>query len=186
MWLALLLGAAAASEPRVRLQAGASPDRPEWTRGARADPTALVQLTFLLKQQNVHMLEKALEAVSDPFSARYGKHLSNAEVHAMVAPTPAALDAVRTYVRTAVGAEAAYATPNGDMLTVTVNVNMAERMLGCEYYEYTHATLPSAVLTPSYSLPSALAAHVVAVSPTVQPPTPLTPQPSSSADAPES
>lgn len=45
-------------------------------------------------RQNTELLETTLLDVSDPDSMHYGKHLSNAEVNAMVHPKQASIDAV--------------------------------------------------------------------------------------------
>lgn len=44
----------------------------DWTHVGRVDPKEELQLTFALKQQNVDLLEKTLQLVSDPDSAHYG------------------------------------------------------------------------------------------------------------------
>lgn len=43
----------------------------------RVGPTEELELTFALKQQNVHLLEEKLRLVSDPDSVQYGKDLSD-------------------------------------------------------------------------------------------------------------
>lgn len=44
----------------------------DWTHVGRVEPKEELQLTFALKQQNVDLLEKMLQLVSDPDSAHYG------------------------------------------------------------------------------------------------------------------
>lgn len=44
----------------------------DWIHVGRVDPKEELQLTFALKQQNVDLLEKMLQVVSDPDSAHYG------------------------------------------------------------------------------------------------------------------
>lgn len=46
-----------------------------WTHVGRVDPAEELELTFALKQQNVHVLEETLRLVSDPDSAQYGTAL---------------------------------------------------------------------------------------------------------------
>lgn len=43
----------------------------------RVGPTEELELTFALKQQNVHLLEEKLRLVSDPDSVQYGMDLSD-------------------------------------------------------------------------------------------------------------
>lgn len=164
---AALLGLVASLSPPGWFAYDAPPAIPHgWTRGARAEPSAPLELHFLLRQQNVDRLEAALDAVSYPTSASYGRHLSNDEVNAMVAPTPQAISAVREYISSH-GAIAHELTPNADILRAELTVREAERALGCEYYEYRHeGTGETALRTASYALPRALSAHLAAVAPT--------------------
>jgi len=60
-------------------------------------------------------------------------------------------------------------TPNSDQLVVHTTIASAESLLGCEYFEYTHAASDTRALrTPAYSLPSSLASVVDFVAPTVR------------------
>ena len=138
----------------------------EWTMGERADSSASITLYFFMKNQNVDTLEDIFLAVSDPTNARYGQHLSLDEVNALVAPAPEALAALQEHVGSSLPLRAS--TPNSDMVEIDVSIALAERILACEYYEYTHATTgETAFRTPAYSLPRSVAAHVAAVAPTV-------------------
>ena len=56
------------------------------------------------------------------------KHLSNDEVHAMVAPRSEHIRAVTDFIESH-GATATAATPNSDMIRTTVPVELAEKML---------------------------------------------------------
>ena len=80
--ITLVLAVPAASL-RVALEADVTPlsARAGWSKGERASPNDSIELTFLLRQQNVEQLEKHLFAASDPASPMYGRHLSNEEVH---------------------------------------------------------------------------------------------------------
>lgn len=146
--------------------------RAGWVQGKRAPATAKLQIHLLLKPENVAALEATLLEVSDPQSPRYGKHLSNEAVHALVAPSSSAFRAVSAFLSEH-GVVASNATMNGDILKIaSIPVATAERMLGCEYYEFHHADGTTALRTPSYSLPRAMRPFVAAVSPTVMlPPT---------------
>ena len=141
VWLFVALAFVAAAtvppgSPRVPLEADAPPPeaRAGWTKAARAPGDAPLTLTFLLRQRNVAELERRLAAVSDPRSPEYGRHLSNAAVHALVAPSAAALSAVRGFLRDHGVRVVDDATPNGDMLTATTTVAKAEELLGAAYH----------------------------------------------------
>lgn len=47
----------------------------------RVGPTEELELTFALKQQNVHLLEEKLRLVSDPDSVQYGMDLSDCNLY---------------------------------------------------------------------------------------------------------
>jgi len=66
------------------------------------------------------------------------------------------------------GVTPVFATPSGDYLSVSINVSVAEQMLGCQYLSVQHALTGHIVTrTLSYSLPAAVAAAVDIVVPTV-------------------
>lgn len=70
-----------------------------WTRGARADPDALIELLVAVKQpaSGVEKMKTVLDEVSDPRSASYGAHLTQHEVHQILAPAAAAVAAVKEH-----------------------------------------------------------------------------------------
>ena len=139
----------------------------DWRRGGRADPNVHISLHFLLRQQNVDVLARRLEEVSDPRSKLYGRHLSNTEVNAMTSPLPKARPAVLSFLSSFSGTLLT-ATPNGDILVFNLTIGAAERALGCEFFEYTRITNgDTALRTAGYTLPRTVAEHVHAVAPTV-------------------
>jgi tripeptidyl-peptidase-1 len=139
-----------------------------WQSSGTTPDSLTLELVFAVKQQNVGSLMDEVLAVSSPDSPRYGKHLSNQEVHDLVAPVQADIDAVLAFLESH-GVQGRKATPNGDMVAAHVPVRLAETMLSAKYealhHESTNTTLHR---TPSgYSLPAKLAAVVDFVSPTV-------------------
>jgi tripeptidyl-peptidase-1 len=119
-----------------------------------------------LKQARGDELIRQLYAVSDPASAQYGRHLSAADVSALVAPAPATTSAVNAWLAHH-NVSASAATPAGDWLALTLSVAQAERMLGARYAVYAHPGAADVVVrTLSYRLPRALHAHVDVVAPT--------------------
>ncbi len=73
-------------------------------------------------------VQATLLAVSDPDSPRYGQHLSNAEVHALVAPTPECAAVVASFLSSS-GIDGDAVTPNGDFVTATATVAQADALL---------------------------------------------------------
>jgi tripeptidyl-peptidase-1 len=139
-----------------------------WQSSGSSPDSLTLELVFAVKQQNVESLVDEVLAVSSPDSPRYGKHLSNQEVHDLVAPAQSDINAVLTFLESH-GLQGRKVTPNGDMVAANVPVRLAETMLSTKYevlhHESTNLTLHR---TPSgYSLPGRLAAAVDFVSPTV-------------------
>lgn len=172
--------AVAAAHPRVHLELEGSPANKlaasdDWSLIGRSDSEQLIELHFAVKQTNLDKLESTLMAVSDPDSSRYGQHLSNEEVHAMIAPTQESLNAINTHLK-ALGITPVSMTPNEDFLKVDVTVQQAEELLQAEYYEMKHVSHKASVhRVMKYSLPHDVAPHVDFVFPTVHlPPKPRT------------
>eukprot|EP01065_Artemidia_motanka_P015120 TRINITY_DN189_c0_g1_i1.p1 TRINITY_DN189_c0_g1~~TRINITY_DN189_c0_g1_i1.p1 ORF type:complete len:544 (+),score=205.96 TRINITY_DN189_c0_g1_i1:70-1701(+) len=142
-----------------------------WEVTGRAAKTHKMELVFAVKQRNTDKLHDALMAVSDPKSARYGKHLSNTAVHDLVAPASRDIAAVEKFIRDH-GATPKRATMNGDFISADVTVETAERMLGAKYVQLRHSKTNSTVhrAPDGYSLPDGVAAAVDFVSPTVHVP----------------
>ena len=114
-------GFSGAAHARVPMEGSAFTASSPWAMTNFKAPGAdLVELTFMVKQQNVDVLERTLLAVSDPSSPSYGKHLSNAAVHELVKPRDASIEAVKAFI-VSHGAEPVLTTPNGDMISATVS-----------------------------------------------------------------
>jgi len=144
-------------------------DKPSgWKLGSPTGQEQTIELTFAVKQQGLQTLHDTLMRVSKPSSKEYGQHLSNKEVHEMVAPDPVHLESVRSFIRSH-GAEPQSATPNSDMITATVTIEVAERMLSAKYSQHIHTRsgLEISRVSSGYSLPLDVAAAVDFVSPTV-------------------
>ena len=134
-------------------------------------PSELVRLVVAVKQDGVDALAAAALEVSDPTSGAgvYGRHLTNEAVHALVAPRAHSLAAVRGWLASAGIAAPEALTPNSDFLGASVPLSAAEALLNTTYGAYVHAATGQRVLRVSapYSLPSAVAAEVDFVAPTM-------------------
>lgn len=104
--------------------------------------------------------------VSDPDHARYGKHLSAAEVNELVKPTDESTDLVREWLHEHVAPERIQASPAGDFLTFTLPIAKIEEMLQTNYSVYQHKDGSKLVRTHEWSLPLHLHEHITAVQPT--------------------
>merc|ERR1719486_49457 len=92
----------------------------------------------MVKQTNVEKLEKVLLEVSDPDSEKYGKHLSNEQVHALVAPKQESIDAIMEHLSKH-GVKGVAATPNSDIITADVTISLAEKLLSTKYVSFQHS-----------------------------------------------
>lgn len=104
--------------------------------------------------------------VSDPDHARYGNHLSIAEVNDLVKPTDESTDMAREWLHEHVAPEHVEASPAGDFLSFTLPIAKIEEMLQTNYSIYQHEDGSTLVRTHEWSLPLHLHEHIVAVQPT--------------------
>ena len=59
-----------------------------------------IELVFAVKQQNLDQLEKILYSVSDPSNKdKYGKHLTNEQVHQLIKPSDTSVEAVKQFLQ---------------------------------------------------------------------------------------
>ncbi|KAM6496816.1 Peptidase S8/S53 domain containing protein [Amanita muscaria] len=140
-----------------------------WTFDSAAPAEHKLDLRIGLKQEKFDELIANLMQVSDPFHERYGQHLSQEEVDALIAPHP---DSVRTVgewlsFHDVNHSDITRPTGAGDWIIVRVSVAQAERMLGAKYNVYYHpASSERVVRTIGYSLPRELHSHINVVAPT--------------------
>jgi tripeptidyl-peptidase-1 len=140
---------------------------PGWLLGPPSPANQPITLLFGLKQTNLAHLEKRLLAVSDPQSAEYGQHLTNEQVHELIAPTATNLAAVMDWLGEHDIVPRAL-TPNSDWLTATMPISLASRLLNAEYREFTHAaTNTTAHRVLRYSVPRTVSAGLDLVAPTL-------------------
>ncbi|XP_004540603.1 tripeptidyl-peptidase 1 isoform X1 [Maylandia zebra] len=108
----------------------------EWAHVDRVGPTEELELTFALKQQNVHLLEEKLRLVSDPDSVQYGKHLSLEEVASLVRPSDLTEKVVHRWLQSH-GITNCLTIRTQDFLQCTMTAETAERLLpGSRFHRY--------------------------------------------------
>ncbi|KAI0635460.1 family S53 protease-like protein [Trametes polyzona] len=133
--------------------------------GAAPAQTPL-KLRIALTQQNPDAVVNALYSVSDPYSDKYGQHLSKAEAAQLAAPSEESVNAVNAWLAEH-GLNATTLTPAGDWLEVQVDVSRANTLLAANYSLFTHRSSGvDAIRTLSYSIPAALKGHIDLVHPT--------------------
>ena len=85
-----------------------------WKISQRSPQDHKLDLLFAVKQTHLDTLEATLMMVSDPDSPSYGQHLTNDEVHALIAPLPESIAAVEQFLRES-GIDYDSLTPNSDL-----------------------------------------------------------------------
>lgn len=166
LWVGGFLACAAASSVRMEPKAGDVPKG--WEISGPTPRGQTIELHFAVKQRNVGLLHDKLMQVSMPSSPEYGKHLSNREVHELIAPERAHLEAVLSFLKEH-GAK--LETDNADIISAIVPVETAEAMLNTNFMTLTHKSGEKVQRTPGgYTLPESVAAAVDFVSPTVHVP----------------
>lgn len=158
-----------------------------WVQGPPAPEHHTIKLSIALPQPRFGELEAHLQEVSDPAHARYGQHLSKADVDALVTPHQDSLDSVDDWLtQHGLGDEDMVRSDGMDWVTIRVTIGTAEKMLDtvrrrssalrdifilivvCQkYHIWIHEESGDVVVrTLSYSLPESVHAHVELVQPT--------------------
>ena len=157
-----------------------------WELHGPAPADYIFNMRIALKQDRFDDLVTALYEVSDPAHARwvttltvlvynglthmhrYGQHLSEEEVAALVAPHPDSVDLVESLLQAHdLDIASSHRSHAGDSITIRVSVAQAEKMLGAKYNVFRHDKSDDYVIrTMNYSLPNVLHEHVTLVSPT--------------------
>jgi tripeptidyl-peptidase-1 len=115
-------------------------DHPAWTNVRRLERDVPIPLRIGLKQQNLDKLPEFLMAVSDPTSSLFGLHWSPEKVAKVFAPATRAIDAVNTWLIDAgFDTQRLRSSHNTAWIEVqNATVEEVERLLGAEYYVYSH------------------------------------------------
>ncbi|KAL5530094.1 hypothetical protein ACEPAF_6351 [Sanghuangporus sanghuang] len=139
-----------------------------WAKGIRAPLDQILELKIALPQPSFHVLEQHLYEVSDPEHARYGQHLSKAEVEALVAPHPESVTSVDSWLQShGIEVDDLVRSPAKDWVTVRIPVSQAEMILSTEYHIWTHEESGDTVVrTLQYSVPEQVYDHVELIQPT--------------------
>jgi len=137
-----------------------------WTAVGDAAKSQLLNLQIGLKQRNEGFIERHLIEVSDPNHARYGQHLSAAEIHDMIAPSNETLILVTEWLAEHHVENFTYTSPARDWITVLVPIEKAEELLQTEYKTFRHSDGSEISRVPEWSLPLHLHEHIDVVQPT--------------------
>ena len=105
--------------------------------------------------------------VSNPFSHRYGQHLTSEEVDELIKPTPATFELVHKWlVDSGINIHDLSYSTTKDWVEVSLPVSTAENLLNTEYSIYEHKDGGFLIRAPEWSLPAHLHDHVDTIQPT--------------------
>lgn len=135
-----------------------------WTRVGEAGKSDRVHLTIGLKQQNQGAIEEHLLQVSDPSHARYGQHLTAAEIADIVRPSQETQDLVKSWLEEH-GIQGVHNAAK-DTIHVLVPIEKAEELLQTSYSVFEHEDGSTLARAPEWSLPRHLHEHIDVVQPT--------------------
>jgi tripeptidyl-peptidase-1 len=139
----------------------------DWIEVGSAPSNEVINLQIGLKQSNEGVIEQHLLQVSDPRHARYGQHLSSAEVDNIIAPSDDTVDLVRSWLRQNNVTDFIF-NPAKDWIAIpSISICDVEKLLQTKYSVYVNRIDGSKVIrAPEWSLPLHLHEHVDVVQPT--------------------
>ncbi|KAF7984762.1 hypothetical protein HWV62_11730 [Athelia sp. TMB] len=141
----------------------------DWINVGRLQPNHVLPMRFGLTQQNLHLVDEILMAISHPDSPTFGSHMSAAEVNEAFAPSRETLHSVVDWLAAAgISKERLRLTHNQAWVEVNATTAEVEELLHTEYHLYVHAeTGAEQIGCHSYSVPAHISEHIDLVRPTV-------------------
>ncbi|TCD71643.1 hypothetical protein EIP91_007390 [Steccherinum ochraceum] len=150
------------------------PEAPDgFVKTGAASPDATLKLRIALSQADPAGLTDALMDVSEPTSANYGQHLTQAEIDKFVAPKPETVTAVDQWLAEN-DISATKLTTSGNWISFELPVSKANDLFDTEFSTFKHEeTGDESIRTLAYSIPTELVGHVNLVHPTITFPNPF-------------
>ncbi|KZP19257.1 subtilisin-like protein [Athelia psychrophila] len=141
----------------------------DWVNVGRLQPSHVLPMRFGLSQQNLHMVEEMLTAISHPDSPNFGNHMSAAEVNDAFAPSIATLHSVVDWLGSAgIAKERLRLTHNSAWVELNATTAEMENLLDTEYHLYVHEeTGAEQIGCHSYSVPAHISEHIDLIRPTI-------------------
>lgn len=136
-----------------------------WTAVGPASKSDVINLEIGLKQRNEGLVERHLVEVSNPNHARYGQHLTAAEIHDMVSPSDETVDLVHDWLMEH-GISRSAMSPSKDWISIVVPIEKAEELFQTSYSTFKHRDGSTVSRAPEWSLPAHLHEHIDVVQPT--------------------
>ncbi|KAL9614182.1 MAG: hypothetical protein Q9167_001334 [Letrouitia subvulpina] len=141
-----------------------------WVKRDRVAPHVLLPVRIGLTQSNLDIGPALLDEVSNPLSAKYGKHYTAEEVHEIFAPSKGSVDSVRSWLEsTGVHPERISQSTNKQWLQFDAATEEVERLLDTEYYHFEHLDSgKSNIACDGYSVPGHVQLHVDYITPGIK------------------
>ncbi len=147
---------------------------------SKSDADELLTLHVFVKHSDdsKETLSAILDAVSDPFSSEYGRHLSFETISELMRPPAEHLDAARAWLSNAgIDWSSVHANPSQDILELTVSVGTAEALLNVSYFTLQsidpHASFTSLTRCAPFELAYEIQGFIDTVGPTFRLPSPM-------------
>ena len=132
-----------------------------WRVAQQADPSTPLSFHLLVDGSNADLLEQMFWEVSDPDHPSYGRFMTNADIEALVAPSPADLRLL--YATLALhGIDRSAVASHGDSFEVHTTVGAASSLFATTFHHFVHKLtgLRAVRQLGEYSLPAPLSAQV--------------------------
>ncbi|KAJ5666609.1 hypothetical protein N7462_011018 [Penicillium macrosclerotiorum] len=138
-----------------------------WAEGKRLDGSTTLPVRVGLTQSNLNHGHDLLMEISNPFSSRYGQHMTEAEVHEFFAPSQDTVDSVRSWLESSgIAASRISHSVNKQWLQFDADAKELEDLLHAEYYIYTHSQNGgSHVACREYHVPRSVREHIDFITP---------------------
>ncbi|KAF3394531.1 Tripeptidyl-peptidase sed1 [Penicillium rolfsii] len=138
-----------------------------WIQGKKLDGSTILPVRIGLTQSNLDRGHDLLMGMSNPSSSSYGRHMTEAEVHALFAPSQDSVDNVRSWLASSgIAVDRISQSANSQWLQFDANADELEKLLRTEYYLYSHAeTGRSHIACREYHVPHSVREHIDFITP---------------------
>ncbi|KHO00564.1 Peptidase S8/S53, subtilisin/kexin/sedolisin [Metarhizium album ARSEF 1941] len=165
----LFAGAIAASMGSDTVHEKRDVSSSRWTKREAVDANTKVPVRIALKQKNLDKGMDYLLEVSDPSSAKYGRHYSKDQVVELFAPDEGAINSVKSWLtKSGVSADSMTSPKSKGWVDFQSTVGQLESILKTKYHMYDHIQARNAHMgADEYSLPSDISDLVDFITPGV-------------------
>ena len=139
-----------------------------WRQGRAVSASSRLRFRIAVKQENAFAFEQHVIAISTPDHPNYGEHMQRDEIKAMLRPSPAASQAILSWLLDE-GVKPADIQDDGDWINFYVPTVEAERILDTKFYYYSNSIADiKRIRTLQYSVPRNLHRYIQMIQPTTR------------------